>query len=122
MRRHILGLALLILLPLLCLPVARELKTHHHHLADQLTQAGQQFALGNEEAGARLLQDAFRLWEEKRRFTAAFIHHAPLDSIDCDFAAAKAADSDTLGTQCAQLAQQIYAIADSNQLNWWDIL
>lgn len=122
MRRHILGIALLVLLPALCLPLSHTLKAYHEELGSQLLRAGQFFAQGNESGGEDLLENAFRLWEEKRHFTAAFIHHAPLDSIDFDFAAARAADSNAMAAQCAQLAEQIFAIAASNQLNWWDVL
>lgn len=122
MRRYILGITLLLLIPLLSLPVSRALKTHHQDLGDQLTQAGQLFAQDNPRQGSLLLEEAFRQWEEKRHFTAAFIHHAPLETIDFDFAAAKASHSDALAEQCALLAQQIYALAESSQLNWWDVL
>jgi hypothetical protein len=117
-----LAAALLVLLPALCLPLSHTLKTYHEELGSQLLQAGQFFAQGNESGGEALLENAFRLWEEKRQFTAAFIHHAPLDAIDFDFAAARAADSNAMAAQCAQLAEQIFAIAASNELNWWDVL
>ena len=122
MRRHILGVALLVLLPVLCIPLSREIKTYHEDLGSQLTQAAEQFAQGNEISGKMLLENAFQRWEERRHFTAAFIHHAPLDSIDFDFAAAMISDTNSLAAQCAQLAEQIYTIAASNQLSWWEIL
>lgn len=122
MRRNILGITLLILLPLLCFPISRELKSYHENLGHQLSQASQLFVRGDDSAGNDLLQRAFQQWEQKRHFTAAFIHHAPLDAIDCDFAAIKAAPNAGRAERCAQLAAQIYALADSNQLGWWDIL
>lgn len=122
MRRYLLGIVLLVLLPLLSLPVSRALNDHHNRLGDQLAQAAQLFVQGSEEEGNILLQRTFRQWEEKRHFTAAFIHHAPLDTIDRDFAAAQVADSTVIAERCALLAAQIYAIADSTGLNWWDVL
>ena len=122
MRRYLLGVALLILLPLLSLPVSRALNAHHQNLGDQQTQAAQLFVQGSEDAGNVLLERALRQWEEKRRFSAAFIHHAPLDTIDSDFAAAKVTDGAALAECCALLAAQFYAIADSTGLNLWDVL
>ncbi len=122
MRRYLLGVTLLVLLPLLSLPVSRALNAHHTHLGDQLNQAAQLFVRGSEEEGNVLLQRAFRQWEENRHFTAAFIHHAPLDTIDSDFAATEVIDGAALAERCALLAAQFYALADSTGLNWWDVL
>ena len=121
MRRHILGIALLVLLPILGFLSARQLSDHCRQLGDQLHYTAQLFIQNEDEAAYTALQQAARQWDEKRHFSAAFIHHTPLNEVDRDFAAAKIAQDD-LAESCARLAQQLYTIADSNRLSWWDVL
>lgn len=122
MRRYILGLALLLLLPLLSLPVAKQLEDHHLLIADTLSNASQALHQGDVTRGKLFIQDAYSLWQEKQRFTAAFVHHAPLEAIQCDFAALSAVSDDALAAGCNQLVAQFLALAESQQLNWWAFL
>lgn len=122
MRRYLLGVALLVLLPVLSLPVSRQLSDHHRQIGVILEQAAQKLTQGQGEAGRQLAQQAYDIWEEKRHYTAAFVHHAPLEEIDCLFAAAQVTDNDGLAVYCKELAVQIYEVADGQSLNWWGLL
>lgn len=122
MRRHILGIVILMLLPILSFPVSRQLSAHHREIGNTLNQASQLLSQGDEESGRLLIQQAYDQWLEKRHFTAAFVHHDPLEEIDSTFAAARVAQSADLAACCAQLSSQLHAVADTQQLNWWDLL
>ncbi len=122
MRRYLLGVALLVLLPVLSLPVSRQLGDHHRQIGAVLEQAAQKLTQGQTEAGRQLARQAYDIWEQKRNYTAAFVHHAPLEEIDCLFAAAQVTGDDGLAVYCKKLSVKIYDVADGQKLNWWDLL
>ena len=125
-KRFYFGLGLLIFFLILGLISSMILTNATIPLSHQLEQAAQEALSGSMEEGIFLADQANKAWESAWHGTAMVADHAPMDEIDSLFAQmdiyAKAGDPLHFGSYCARLSELVAAIADAQELNWWNLL
>lgn len=126
MKRLLLGIGLLALLPVLGLWASNHLSDIHGKLSDTLAQAAELALTGAPEEGAALAEQAQQQWEGYWHKVASMADHAPMDEIDGLFAQlkayAKAGLREDFAAICAQLSKHINAIGEAHSLSWWNLL
>ena len=126
MKRSWIGLALLILLLAGGLLATGYMDRCHSGTAQLLTEAQLQARQGNWEQAVQLARLADQKWQESWRVSAAFADHEPMEEIDSRFAQliiyAGAGEKLSFAALCTQIASDLNAMADSQALNWWNLL
>ena len=126
MKRLYIGAALLavMLAAGICLTVA--FTAIHEPLSSRLQEAQEAAVAGDWEKAADLTEQARQKWEEFRHFTAAVADHEPLEEMDSLFARlevlCRLREEDEFAADCAQLARLADAMAESQRINWWNLL
>lgn len=126
MKRGWFGAGLLLGLLLLGILSSRFMKTVHQPLSEALTQASDLALAGDWEQAAAIQRQAHAAWEDAWNFSAAFADHGPMEDIDSLFSQLEvylaAGDRVGFSAACASLSQQIEAVGDAHELNWWNLL
>ena len=98
----------------------------HQPLSATLEQAKMAALSGDWEQTARLTDQAHQQWQQCRNFTAAVADHEPLEEMDALFARlevlCRMRQADEFASDCAQLSRLAQAMADSQQITWWNLL
>ena len=126
MKRSWFGLALLVLLRAVGLLATWYMGRCQSGTAELLTEAQVQARQGNWEQAVNLSRQAELRWQRSWPATAAFADHEPMENIDNLFAQLKiyAGEGENLSfaALCAQITSDLTAMADSQALNWWNLL
>ena len=126
MKRIWIGIGLLVALLVAGLWVADRMEDTHLEAARQLDQSVQ-MARNRDWKGAQGAAIRARgIWEGKRKFTASFADHEPMDAVDALFAEleihASRRDPADYCAAAAHLARRLEAMAGSHSLTWWNLL
>ena len=126
MKRIWIGIGLMIGLLVAGLWVADRMEDTHLEAARQLDRSVQ-MVQNRDWSGAELAAARARvIWDEKRKFTASFADHEPMDAIDALFAELKIyvsrRDPVSFCAAAAHLARLLEAMAGSHSLTWWNLL
>lgn len=125
MKRLYIGIVLLVVLLVLGITITIAFAAVHDPLSQQLLQASR-VAEDNPAQAAALAAEAKLQWEQWRRFTAAVSDHEPLEQIDAQFARlavfARLDQPAEFAATCAEISRLLSAMADSQQIAWWDLL
>ncbi len=98
----------------------------HQPIREDLVQAGR--AAQAEDWGQvdELLKRAEQTWKRNMDLRAAVVDHSHIEMIECTFATLKVQNAarDPVGTamSCADLAQQVEALEDTQKLSWKNVL
>lgn len=126
MKRTGIGVGLLIALLLAGIFSARWMERHHMPLAGLLSQAARAAMAEEWEQAHTLTSHAEQAWSGKRRVTAAFADHGPMEEIDGLFAELEvfylAGEQVHFATTCRDLSRKLEAMGDAHSLRWWNIL
>ncbi len=121
MRRFWFALALMLLLALAGFGITQQLNRICQPIALLLEQA--ESATGEE--AAHLCAAAREDWERSHKFMAAVTDHQPMEEVDALFDSLavylRCGDDLHFSQTCAQLASQIRAIAEAQQVAWWSV-
>lgn len=121
MKRVWFAAALMLLLGLAGLAVTKQMDRICSPIAAVLEQAE------NASAGeaARLCADACEKWDRHRKFVASVTDHEPMEEVDALFDSLQVylrrGDDLHFSQGCAQLASQVRAIGEAQDINWWNI-
>ena len=126
MKRIWIGIGLMVGLLVAGLWVADRMEDTHLEAARQLDRSVQ-MVQNRDWSGAELAAARARvIWDEKRKFTASFADHEPMDAIDALFAELKIYVSRRDPVSCcaaaSHLARRLEAMAGSHSLTWWNLL
>ena len=125
MKRLYIGIVLLAVLLVLGIVLTVSFAALHNPLSDRLLQASR-IAGDDLHQAAALAGEAKLQWDQWRRFTAAVSDHRSLEQIDAQFARvavfARLDQPAEFAATCAELSRLLSAMADSQQVTWWDLL
>lgn len=126
MKRSWLGVGLLVILLFAGVMSTKWIRATHEEMA-RYTREAAQSALREDWAGAAERTGRVReRWEQCWRLSAALSNHAPLEQIETLFAQlevyAAAEETVAFASGCTQLGAELQALADAQQLNWWNML
>lgn len=98
----------------------------HSDLSGTLSAASVAAQQENWESANALTDSARRVWERYRHITAAFADHEPLEELEQLFAELQICRQLSLEENyalvCSDLSRICAAIAESFQINWWNVL
>lgn len=126
MKRSWLGFALIVLLLGICILVSLAMVRIHGPIEENLLQAAD-FALeGNWDRAEHFFREAETGWTTWEHFRASVADHTPAEEIDGDFELLKvycaARESVSFAGGCLQLARQVAAVGEAQELVWWNLL
>lgn len=126
MKRLYIGAALLAVMLAAGICLTAVFTGIHGPLSEQLQEAQAAAVAGDWEKAADLTARAREKWEKYRHFTAAVADHEPLEEMDSLFARLEVLcqlrEEDEFAADCAQLARLADAMAESQRINWWNLL
>ena len=126
MRRFWLGLGLILGLLAGGIFLSWKFTEIHAPLAEKLTRAAEAARESDLSAANTWLEEARQDWEQARTFSAAVTDHEPMEEMESLFAEARyfglAGDTEELAAACGRLAALSRAIAESQKINWWNLL
>lgn len=125
MKRSYIGAALLVFLCLLCGVCSWAMTAIHTPLSGQLLRAQQQVLVGAFPQGRASAVQAKAQWEKWRHFRSCISDHTPVEQIDAGFAELESygasGEDAAFAAKCAELAQQVKAVGEAQELTWWNI-
>jgi hypothetical protein len=125
MRRLWIGVVILLALLISGLWAAKRMEDIHGSIASELAQAAAVLETENWQRADHLLDSAKRNWESNWKFTASMADHNTLDQIDSAFAQLEvyrlSRNSLLCAATSAQLSQQVAALEEGHNLNWWNL-
>ena len=126
MKRCWFGLCLLIVLLAGSLLVTVCMTRIHEPTQEAITQAADLALAEKWDQSLPLLALARENWERHWALTAAFVDHAPMETINALFCqlevVAAIQDGPGFAGLCAHLAAQLDALGDEHDLLWWNLL
>ena len=126
MKRIFAGAVILGLLLAAGITVAMRIEKIHSDITRLLEQAGTAAQEANWADARRLTREASEKWQRSRHFTAGFADHTPMDEIDTTFGELQVyllqEESPHFQATCARLSALTQAMADSHNVQWWNIL
>lgn len=126
MKRLIIGIAVLLLLPVIGGAVSWFFCQAHIPTAALLADASEAALANDWDSALSFSRQARNRWERFRHLTAAFTDHSPIDEIDSLFSQLETFEAQKSGewfpALCAQLSELTKAIADSHRFCWWTVL
>lgn len=126
MTRLYIGIGLLIVMLVLGICLTMAFSALHEPLAQQLESAQAAAIAGDWEKAMTLAADARAQWRRFRHFTAAVADHEPLEQMDALFFRLEVLgllrEADEFASDCAELSRLATAMAESQQLTWWNLL
>ena len=126
MKRLWIGVGLLTIMLILGLLTPKIMENALDPVQGQLENTAQAAALGDWEKAFASMDRAYKLWEEKRRITAALMDHDPMEEIDAIFSQLRQylqyQDPAAVSSLCASLLSQLDAMTDYHRLTLWNIL
>ena len=126
MKRLYIGAALLAVMLAAGICLTAIFNSIHEPLSAQLQEAQAAAVAGDWEKAADLTARSREKWEKYRHFTAAVADHEPLEEMDSLFARLEVLcqlrEEDEFAADCAQLARLADAMAESQRINWWNLL
>ena len=126
MKRILSGALILAVLLAVGLGIAWKCRQLHNHISQLLEEAGTAAQAQQWEDARRLTHAAAAQWQRSRHFTAGFADHTPMDEIEATFAELQiyldAQEAPHFQATCARLSLLTQSMADSQGLQWWNIL
>ncbi len=126
MKRGWIGAGLLAVLLVISLLVTGSMGRTYQKIAEELESAARAAGAGQWVAAAEDAVDAYKDWQDRWHFSAAFADHEPMEQIDSQFAQLwpylAARDVISFSAACRGLARQVEAVGDAHGLDWWNLL
>lgn len=124
--RFYLGIGLLLLFLILGFAAGVILQNLHMPTAATLEAAAEAVLSGEREKGSALYLQAQEQWQRYWKGTAAVSAHIPIEEIEKEFSQLPvylSADHSTdFAAGCMRLASLIRAVAEAQNLHWWNLL
>ena len=125
MKRSYIGAGFLIFLCLLCAGCSWAMTAIHGPISGQLLRAQQQVLVGAFPQGRTSAVQAKAQWEKLQHFRSCISDHTPVEQIDAGFAELESygasGEDAAFAAKCAELAQQVKAVGEAQELTWWNI-
>jgi len=126
MNRIRFGAALLAVLLISGILVARNMSSRTEEIAGQLDTAARQALEGELPAAVETARQAEKNWQARWAIHAAVADHDPMEQVDAGFAQlqiyGESGEGFSFAALCAGLAQQIRAIGEAGSASWRNIL
>ncbi len=126
MKKFVIGLAVLSLLLISGLLVAKATENMYKPIISLLDEATDAALSGNFEAAKSSAAEAKKQWDTRKKATATVADHTPMEEIDHLFAEAeiyaRAEEIPHFAACCAQLAAMVQAMGDAHAPNLWNLL
>jgi len=124
--RELMGFFLLIVLLLAGLLSSWYGGRQHREVSRQLDSSAWQALSGEWTAAREGAEDARQQWESSRQLWASLADHTPMEEIDALFGEltiyAAAGERTDFAHTCAALSRRMEAMANAQQLSWWNVL
>ena len=125
-KRFYLGLAILLLLLILCIVAAIGMKAIHRPLEIALGQAADLAAAGDQEQAISIARGAYKRWMRYHALSASFADHSPMDDTDTLFQEmlvyAQTKEIPHFIACCRQLAVMTQAMYDAHSFSLKNLL
>lgn len=126
MKKFVIGIAVLSLLLIAGLLVAKSTEEMYKPIISLLDDAANTALTGDFEDAKQQAQNAKHLWDQRKNATATVADHTPMEEIDHLFAEAeiyaRTEEVPHFAACCAQLAAMVQAMGDAHALNLWNLL
>ena len=126
MKRQWIGLGLLLAVLTVGIVLTVAFRRLHEPIAEKLDTASEAALAEDWGRADALASQAVGDWKNFRRFTAAVADHEPLEEMDSLFAQLEVwqrlREPEEFAAACVYLAELARAMADSQQLTWWNLL
>ena len=125
MIRFWIGVGLLLVLLAGSIGVCFGLVPFHENGAKVLDEAAQLALQGNWAEATAKASALEKDWQQRQRFTAAFVDHEPLEEVHALFAELALMTPEQawdFAAVCVHLAEDFRAIAEPLDLKWWSLL
>ena len=126
MKRSWFGFALLVILLGICIVITVTMTRIHEPIQGDLLQAADFALAGDWERAEHFFREAEVRWTKWEHFRTGVADHTPAEEIDGDFELLKvycaAREPVSFAGGCLQLARQVAAVGEAQELVWWNLL